>query len=110
MQPVSSRLSSPQMWPAMTAGAAPSASLHVTPTSVLAGGSVQVTGTCELLAAIRQEGLLEREQGRADVAAMTLPPTLRLTILRRLSFLPEEALQMLRSASILGSSFTLTEL
>jgi DNA-binding CsgD family transcriptional regulator/tetratricopeptide (TPR) repeat protein len=41
---------------------------------------------------------------------MTLPPTLRLTILRRLSFLPEESLQGLRSASILGCSFTLTDL
>ncbi|HEV3287670.1 MAG TPA: hypothetical protein VG123_01620, partial [Streptosporangiaceae bacterium] len=39
-----------------------------------------------------------------------LPPTLRLTILRRLSFLPEPALQALRSASILGSGFSLTDL
>jgi predicted ATPase len=41
---------------------------------------------------------------------MTLPPTLRLTILRRLSFLPDDTLQALRGATILGSSFTLTEL
>ena len=37
---------------------------------------------------------------------MALPPTLRLTILRRLSFLSEDTLQALRFASILGSSFT----
>ena len=64
----------------------------------------------ELLSAMRQEGLLQTTNGRAEVAAITLPPTLRLTILRGLSFLPEETLQALRSASILGCSFTLTEL
>ncbi len=41
---------------------------------------------------------------------LALPPTLRLTILRRISFLPEEALQALRAAAILGSGFTLTDL
>jgi hypothetical protein len=35
------------LWPVMTVGAAPSASLHVTPTTVPAGGSVQVSGTCD---------------------------------------------------------------
>ena len=44
------------------------------------------------------------------MAETVLPPTLRLTILRRVSFLPETALQALRSASILGSGFTLTDL
>ena len=41
---------------------------------------------------------------------MSLPPTLRLTILRRLSFLPDDTLRALRAASVLGSSFPLTEL
>ena len=41
---------------------------------------------------------------------MTLPPTLWLTILRRLSFLSGDTLQALRAASILGSSFTVTDL
>jgi hypothetical protein len=44
------------------------------------------------------------------VAQTALPPTLRLTILRRVSFLPEPALQVLRSASVLGSAFSLTDL
>ena len=39
-----------------------------------------------------------------------LPPTLRLTILRRLSFLSEDTLQELRVASILGSGFSLADL
>ena len=64
----------------------------------------------ELLGALAQEGAIETTGGRAEVAEMTLPPTLRLTILRRLSFLPGETLQALRAASILGSGFTLTDL
>jgi predicted ATPase len=44
------------------------------------------------------------------VSELTLPSTLRLTILRRLSFLPEDTLQALRAASILGSGFSLADL
>jgi len=64
----------------------------------------------ELLAALAQEGAITTAGGRAEVAGTALPPTLRLTILRRVSFLPEPALQALQSASILGSGFTLTDL
>ena len=76
----------------------------------IAGAGGNPLFVTELLNAMRQEGLLQITGGRAEVTALTLPPTLRLTILRRLSFLPEETLQALRSASILGCSFTLTEL
>jgi DNA-binding CsgD family transcriptional regulator len=72
-----------------------------------AGNPLFVT---ELLGALAQEGAIETAGGRAEVAEVTLPPTLRLTILRRLSFLSEDTLQALRAASILGSSFTVTEL
>ena len=48
--------------------------------------------------------------GRAEAAELTLPPTLRLTILRRLSFLSGDTLQALRVASILGSGFSLADL
>ena len=72
-----------------------------------AGNPLFVT---ELLAALAQEGAIETAGGRAEVAKMTLPPTLRLTILRRLSFLPGETLQALQAASILGSAFSLTDL
>jgi predicted ATPase len=64
----------------------------------------------ELVGALLEEGAIRVADGRAEVAEMTLPPTLRLTILRRLSFLPDGTLQALRGATILGSSFTLTEL
>ena len=64
----------------------------------------------ELLGALAQEGAVEAAGGRAEVAERTLPPTLRLTILRRLSFLSADTLQALRTASILGSGFSLTDL
>ena len=72
-----------------------------------AGNPLYVT---ELLAALAQEGAVRTCDGRAEVAQVSLPPTLRLTVLRRLSFLPEDTLHLLRAASILGSSFTLTDL
>ena len=64
----------------------------------------------ELLAAIREEGSLVAQDGLADVTHVTLPPTLRLTILRRLGFLSEETMQALRAATILGSHFSLADL
>jgi tetratricopeptide (TPR) repeat protein len=44
------------------------------------------------------------------VAEVPLPATLRLTILRRLGLLPDDTLEALRAASILGSSLSLTDL
>lgn len=64
----------------------------------------------ELVSALVEEGAIDIVDGQAEVAEMILPPSLRLTILRRLSFLSGDTLDLLRSASILGSSFTLTEL
>src|SRR5262249_57478808 len=49
-------------------------------------------------------------EGGAEGADGGVAPTLGLTILRRLSFLPEPAAQALRAASVLGSSFSLTDL
>jgi predicted ATPase len=59
-----------------------------------AGNPLFVT---ELLETIRQDGLLRTAGGRAELTTMSLPPTLGLTILRRLSFLPEDTLQALRA-------------
>ena len=72
-----------------------------------AGNPLFVT---ELLAALAQEGAIKIAGGRAEVEEMVLPPSLRLTIVRRLSFLPDDTLQVLRAASIFGTSFTLTDL
>jgi predicted ATPase len=71
-----------------------------------AGNPLFVT---ELLGALAQEEAIATVSGRAEVAEAALSPTLRLTILRRVSFLPEPALQPLRSASVLGSGFSLTD-
>jgi DNA-binding CsgD family transcriptional regulator len=72
-----------------------------------AGNPLFVT---ELLAALAQEGAITTSAGRAEVEKMALPPTLRLTIVRRLSFLPDDTLQALQTASVLGASFTVTDL
>jgi DNA-binding CsgD family transcriptional regulator len=76
----------------------------------LAGAAGNPLFITELLAALAQEGAITTAGGRAEVAQTALPPTLRLTILRRVSFLPEPTLVALRSASILGSGFSLTDL
>ncbi len=76
----------------------------------LAGAAGNPLFITELVGALAQEGAITTAGGRAEVTETVLPPTLRLTILRRVSFLPEPALQALRSASILGSGFTLTDL
>ncbi len=63
----------------------------------------------ELVKALDEEGSIRLVDGRADVHDISLPPSLRLTILRRLSFLEEEALELLRVASALGSIFSLRD-
>ena len=69
----------------------------------MAGAAGNPLFVTELLDALVQEGAIATADGQAEVGVTVLPPTLRLTILRRVSFLPEPALQALRSASILGS-------
>ena len=64
----------------------------------------------ELLGALAQEEAITTAGGRAEAAETVLPPTLWLTILRRVSFLPEPILQALRSAAILGSGFSPSDL
>jgi DNA-binding NarL/FixJ family response regulator len=64
----------------------------------------------ELVRALDDEGAIDVLDGRAEALPASPPPTLRLTLLRRLSLLPDDALNLLRVASILGSTFSLTEL
>lgn len=63
----------------------------------------------ELIRALDEENAIELSGGRAEVRAVSLPPTLRLTILRRISFVGNETLEALRVASMLGTSFALAE-
>ncbi|HEU5267900.1 MAG TPA: LuxR C-terminal-related transcriptional regulator, partial [Jatrophihabitans sp.] len=87
--------------------AAEPGSALLTGLSGAAGNPLFVT---ELIGALNQAGAIHTDGGRAEVTDAALPPTLRLTILHRLSFLPESALEVLRAASILGSTFSLTDL
>ena len=87
-------------------GAAPGRGL-LAGLSGAAGNPLFVT---EMLGALAQEGMIETAGGRAEAAQIVLPPTMRLTILRRLSFMSDDMLQALRCASILGSGFTVTDL
>ena len=64
----------------------------------------------ELVRALRDAGDIQIVGGRAEVAETSLPPTLGLTILQRLSTLSIGVLELLRHASVLGSSFALTDL
>ena len=76
----------------------------------VAGAAGNPLFVIELVRALDDEGAIDVRDGRAEARPASLPPTLRLTFLRRLSLLPEDALNMLRVASILGSTFSLAEL
>jgi DNA-binding CsgD family transcriptional regulator/tetratricopeptide (TPR) repeat protein len=78
--------------------------------AALAGAGGNPLFVTELLAALLQEGAIRTVNGRAEVAETTLPPTLRLTILRHVSYLPDDTLDALRPATILGSGFLIGEL
>ena len=64
----------------------------------------------EIVAALDQEGAIQRRDGSGDAVDAVVPRGLRLTILRRLAVLGNEALEALRVASVLGSTFYLDEL
>jgi DNA-binding CsgD family transcriptional regulator len=89
-----------------TVGAAPGRRLL----AGIAGAAGNPLFVTELLGALAQEQMITIADGQAEVAGLTLPPTLRLTILRRISFLADPALQALRFASVLGTGFTLSDL
>ncbi len=64
----------------------------------------------ELVKALREQGSLALHQGRTDVAHLSLPQTLPLTILRRVSNLAPATLEVLRVAAVLGREFSVAEL
>lgn len=88
--------------------------LEAEPTADLLGQLAGAGGNpfylTELLATLRYEDAIEISGGKARVREVKLPPSLRLIILRRLGFLPEDTLEVLRAASILGSTFSVTDL
>ena len=65
----------------------------------------------ELLEALFEEGTIRVEASVAETTStVEPPPSLRLTILRRLAFLGPEELELLRRASLFGGSFSAAQL
>ena len=64
----------------------------------------------ELLRSFDEEGLVRIESGVAEVPASVTPSSLNETLVRRLSWLAIETRELLRLASLLGTSFTLADL
>lgn len=59
----------------------------------------------ELLVALQDDGAIAVRDGIADLRAAQVPPSLRLTVLRRLSALPERTVELLQLAAVLGAVF-----
>ncbi len=64
----------------------------------------------ELASALVEDGSIRVEAGRAGIGSINVPPSLHVTILRRLRFLPQETLDVLQVATMLGSSFSVADL
>ena len=89
------------------AGAPPGPSL-LRQVAGAAGNPLFVT---ELVGALQRDGSIQlRPDGAAELTTVGIPPSLPLLILHRLSFLAPATLELLRVASVLGSSFAVTDL
>ncbi|MGH7857437.1 MAG: ATP-binding protein, partial [Candidatus Binatia bacterium] len=64
----------------------------------------------ELVRALQGDGLLDVRDGVAEATGGAVPSSLRVMIVRTLGFLQSSTLDVLRSASLLGVSFSLDEL
>jgi DNA-binding CsgD family transcriptional regulator len=64
----------------------------------------------ELVTAFKEEGSLRVESGVAEVGDVRVPQSLHLIVIKRLGALSHEAVELLKVAAILGSSFALTDL
>jgi tetratricopeptide (TPR) repeat protein len=65
----------------------------------------------ELVDALQRDGSIQvGSGGAAELTTVGMPPSLPLLILHRLSFLTPATLELLRVASVLGSSFAVTDL
>lgn len=64
----------------------------------------------EVVHALQDAGALEQSKGAIEAAETVVPTTLGNTILRRLNLVSEPTSEILKIASILGSTFSLSEL
>jgi DNA-binding CsgD family transcriptional regulator len=88
--------------------------IGATPGSTLALQLDSATGNPlfvgELVGALMDDGAIHVADGFAETGAAALPPSLRLTILRRVSMLGDGTVRLLQMASLLGTSFSLGDL
>ena len=89
--------------------------LEADPGPVLRGRLESAAGNplfvLEFLDALLEEGIIKIEANVAEATAMVEPPpSLRMTMLRRLAFLSPAALELLRTASLFGGSFSAAQL
>lgn len=64
----------------------------------------------ELLETLQAGGSIAVHGAVADVDAVALPSALSITVLHRMSFLPTDVLDVLRTASVLGRTFSVPDL
>jgi class 3 adenylate cyclase/DNA-binding CsgD family transcriptional regulator len=64
----------------------------------------------ELSAALLHDGAIETTDGTAHLRVATIPPELHLLILRHLSTLPSTTVAVLKTGSVLGARFSVTQL
>jgi DNA-binding CsgD family transcriptional regulator len=64
----------------------------------------------ELLRSLESDGRIDRSSGVAELRPGGLPDSVRELVAARLAELPEQTIRALRSASLLGESFSLTEM
>jgi len=64
----------------------------------------------EMLRALSAEGMLEASCDTVEMAPGDLPESLRQLVVRRLGWLPDATVELLRVASVLGGSFSLVDL
>jgi class 3 adenylate cyclase/ATP/maltotriose-dependent transcriptional regulator MalT len=64
----------------------------------------------ELCSALVHDGAIETIDGTAHLRVATIPPELRLLILRFLSTLPATTVNLLKTGSVLGARFSVTQL
>jgi predicted ATPase/DNA-binding CsgD family transcriptional regulator len=77
----------------------------------IAGAGGNPLFVTELVGALQRDGAIQLgPDGTAELTAVDLPPALPLLILHRLSYLARATLELLRVASVLGSSFAVTDL
>ena len=91
---------------AAVAGAQPGPALR----RQIAGTAGNPLFVIELVRALATEGRLVVGDGIVDVGDSAVPSSLRTTLARRLGYLRSDTLDTLRMASVLGSTFTLTDL